>query len=266
MRLEVVRSSVWFIFSRVLPFGLLASVAIAQIPGGPPDPPRNLSVLNKPFKPMGTDRGSWVWRDRKIQPPGDGFEGIVAHVTERKVQGGGSNPDQATLRVWLYDAVDHPTAANTAKLQLSEKYIVHLTELNETNSASKGNRSFHFMVSTSIKDADGADNQERPGTRTFLITGTRERGQNGSRTLRITTFTSTPVPAVLPAPAPDAESTPPPGVELMFDSRSVFYAVGCSDYPDDAVLEEEQYSTSEPVPTEEPNPDDTWMTYSWPVP
>lgn len=253
MRYDAVKKVMWLFTPGMLLCGLIASGVRAQPPGEPPRGPRNSAVVNKERKNTGPDQRSWIWRSRKLQPPGDGFEGIAAHISKRKLPGGATNPDHATLRIWLYDAIADETTENTAKLQLSEKYAVHLTELNETNSENSGNRSFHFAVTLPINGADGLPDPERAGTRTFLITGTRELGQNGDRTLRVTTFTSLPPTKVAPVPVALSGTRPvasPP----------------CSDYPDDAVLEEEQYSLSEPVPTEEPNPDDAWMSYSYSVP
>lgn len=262
MRFDAIGWTVRLLTPVLLLCGLVATDVMAQPPGGMPDPPRNSAVLNKPFKQMGSDQGSWVWRDRKIQPPGDGFEGIVAYVTERKKKGGGTNPDHATLRIWLYDAVPDEVIENTFNLQLSEKYAVHLTEMNEANSEGKANRSFHFIVTMPINGADGLADPDRVGTRTFLLTGTRERGRGNSRTLRITTFTTSSAPEVEPTPAPVLDSTSP----LRSVARTVASAP-CSDYPDDAVLEEMQYSATSEFPAES-NPDSgsDWMTYSLPEP
>jgi len=245
MRLGTVKKSPWLLTSAVLICGMFANVVAAQ-PGGAAGP-RNLAVLNK-VKGGPTDK-DWVWRDKRHAASTNNMQGIIAQVRSRA-----TNPKDAVMWIWIYNGVPNQKDPNKGKLELAEKYKVFLTEDTEVNSNRGANKTFHFMVTKNITDAEGEENIDRPGTRTFLITGTRERG-NTERTLRITTFTTTPQP---PTGGTPATLLPEGSVRTSFTP--------CTDYPDDAVLDEDEHPLT-PSPTSpelEPDPDDPWMDYPWP--
>jgi len=190
-----------------------------------------------------------VWRDKRHAASTNNMQGIIAQVRSRA-----TNPKDAVMWIWIYGGVPNQTNPNEGKLELAEKYKVFLTEDTEVNSNRGVNKTFHFAVTKKITDAEGEENLVQPGTRTFLITGTRERG-NAERTLRITTYTTT-------SKSTDASELGTETAEKSLKATSV----GCTDYPDDAVLDEDEHPLT-PSPTSpelEPDPDDPWMDYPWP--
>jgi len=248
MRLSTVKKSPWLLTSAVLICGMFANV-VASPPGGATGS-RNLAVLNK-VKGSPTDK-DWVWRDKRQAASTNNMQGIIAQVRSR----GPGNPKDAVMWIWIYEGVPNQKKPKEGKLELTEKYKVFLTEDTEVNSKRGANKTFHFAVTKKITDAEGEveKNLERQGTRTFLITGTRVRG-NAERTLRITTFTTTSTPT----------DTPELGTKTGEKSLKAT-SVGCIDYPDDAVLDEDEHLFTQipNSPELEPDPDDDWMNYSWP--
>lgn len=288
MRFDGLSKSFRLVISTVLLSSMLTNVATAQ---------RNSPVLNKPFKSSSgpekpdPDAGSWVWRARRLQKPvpGPGFEGIVAFI-EAKDPSDKKN-EQSKARIWLYKADPSPgDDPKKYKLKLSEKYTFYLTESEEVNTNKadpnkKPERAYSFKVSFPLRDSEGIDVPGNPGTRTFLITGTPARGNNSPRSLRITTFTTKPEDTV------DAATLRSKGIRssddfaiktnllsgsemalatdvdlsLRFATFCCALVAPCSDYPDDAVLEEEQYSATSQFPADaNPDPNHPWMTYSLP--
>jgi hypothetical protein len=203
-----------------------------------------MAVLNK-SKDTSSDK-EWVWRDKRLSASEEGIEGIIAWVKP-------FDENIAELKIWIYQL---DQTSSPAKLKLSEVYgSLYLTENEEVNSNRGKRKTFHYKVSANINRADG---MPTTGTRTFLITATRERGNNIDRTLRITTFTQTSSPAPLPTQGPK----PTPAFFLTLnpanlDSRSF----DCSDYPDDAVLEEDEHALTVTSGVLQPETND-WM--SWP--
>lgn len=225
---------------------VLMNCSFTQLAAAAPPKP-NDAVLNRE-KATGKPK-HWMWRDKRQSPSADGIEGIIALATSL-----GNGPNDAEMKIWIYN--DEP-GTKSGKLRLSEAYTVYLTENQQVNSANKRNKSFHYMVTTTIRRPDG---QLEEGTRTFLITGTREKGNgNNPRSLRITTFTT--MPTVVSVTVPDdanAENTP----REAYRTRSI----NCSDYPDDAVLEEDEHELQviSGIAIPVPDPEDPWMSYSWP--
>lgn len=205
--------------------------------------PRNEAVLNWPFTTTGpmANRGSWVWRDKKNQAPGLGIEGFVAYVEPIGTTG------NANIKIRLYEG----PSTSGGQLVLSETYGFVLQPSNEANSrssSSKKNRTFSFVLRSPVNNAGG--NPVNNGKdRLFFLTGTGLKDNSGNRnpnrTFRMTTIVI------------DSRSG------IKGDKEDQDYVEPCSDYPDDAVLEEELYSQSVPYPPS-PDPTDPWLTYTWP--
>jgi len=189
-----------------------------------------------------------VWRDKKTGEPGEGFGGFVAYV--RQTSGG-----ELLMTIRLYDAPKE----KGEKLKLAETYNFNVAVSNQVNNRSgkaedvKKNKSFHYILKSKPRGPDGElTDPNSKDERTFIITGTglREKPgvgngnptRNPDRTLRLTTY------------ATKYET-------LTNDSGN--YSSPCTDYPDDAVLEEEQYSPTAPYPST-PDPDHSWLDYDWP--
>lgn len=231
----------------VLLVGCFEKVASAQEKGLVNKVAANkMAVLNK-NKESGSDK-EWVWRDKRQSASGEGIEGIVAWVKP-------FDEDVAEVKIWIYQL---DQASSPARLKLSEFYgSLYLTENDEVNSKKAKKRTFHYKLSASINRVDGTS---AVGTRTFLITATRERGNNSDRTLRITTFTQTSAPAPEREPVPDVQKT-------SFSFRTVTQVdpnnirFDCADYPDDAVLDEDEHSLTVTSGILQPETND-WM--NWP--
>ena len=221
---------------------------------------RNESVLNRAFTSSGPaeGKGHWVWRDKKQQAPGKGIEAFEAYVRPDA-----NDPTQKVeLTIRLYDAPSEASGpiANIVQMELRETYKFILQSSNEANGRGRPdpkNRTFHFILKSAVRNAEGGPAGN--GTeRLFFITGTglRERpGQprNQDRTFRLTTL--------VVRDSSDPESQDGPVLAMQTSSLT-----GCSDYPDDAVLEEEVYSQLESAdPTTPPSqPDEvSWLTYTW---
>ncbi len=218
--------------------GVFAINAIAQ-PGPPPTPPAPFhAVLNQPRLMGGKP---WLWRGQKNQPPGNGSEAFVAYVRQASLT---STPEMV---IRLYEA----PSVSGGKLILTETYNLVLNANNEANSKNKKRRTFHYILRSEVTNPAG-ESLQNGKTRLFFITGTGLKSrpvnpnmpegpqtQNSDRTLRITTL-------VINGSA----------------SSGGDQEIDCSDYPDDAVLEEEEYYQSTEYPaTHDEN--DTWLTYSW---
>jgi len=234
MRLGSFGKTACCVIVTVLMGSSFAPVAVAQSP-------RNEAVLNQPFKTTGpmADRGSWVWREKKLgQAPGPGFEGFVAHVRPN------ADPMKADITIRLYEG----PAVSGNKMTLAETYNFVLDISNQVDSRSslnKKNQTFQFLLKSPLNDAAGAPASDCKD-RIFFITGTGFRikggGRNLDRTFRLTTLV---IDNCRRGEGKETLITP------------------CSDYPDDAVLEEEVYSQSVPYPTT-PDPSDQWLNYTWP--
>lgn len=133
---------------------------------------RNEAVLNRPFSNIGMpeDRGSWVWRDKKPAADPDGFEGFVAYVRPNAM------PDKADITIRLYEA----PAAGGNILILSETYNLVLDTTNEANhrrNLNPKNRTFHFVLTSPVCDADGKS-LKNGKERVFFL---REQGFDSER-------------------------------------------------------------------------------------
>lgn len=238
MRIDAFGKTACWIVVTVLIASSFAPVTLAQ-------GPRNEAVLNQPFKTTGPmpDRGSWVWREKKTgQAPGAGFEGFVAHVRPN------ADSMKADITIRLYEG----PAASGGNLTLAETYNFVLDTSNQVDSRSssnKKNQTFQFLLKSPLNNAAGTPTSNCKD-RIFFITGTGLRtkgtGRNQDRTFRLTTLVINNCTAVENA-----------------DEGKKPVITPCSDYPDDAVLEEEVYSQSVPYPPT-PDPSDAWLTYTWP--
>lgn len=253
MRIFSFGKSACLISAVVLLVGCFEQVASAQVQEKLPvvrTAANKMAVLNK-SRDTSSDK-EWVWRDKRPSASGEGIEGIIAWVKP-------IDEDIAELKIWIYQ-LDQDSSP--AKLKLSEFYgSLYLTENEEVNSKKAKKKTFHYKVSANINRVDGTS---AVGTRTFLITATRERGNNIDRTLRITTFTQTSAPA--PAPVPEPEPGPD-YKKTSFAFRTVIQVdpnsirFDCADYPDDAVLDEDEHALTVTSGVLQPETND-WM--NWP--
>lgn len=200
---------------------------------------RNEAVLNKEKKP--NDPKHWVWRAKEEAASSNDIKGMIAWVTPV-----GNQAKDAELRVWLYVAPD----PGGTKLKLSESYDLFLDQSKQVNSKKGNNNSFHYKLETPITQADGSPHPSG-AKRTFIITATRERG-NKPRTMRITTFRKT-------NGEPEEDSGGGDGIKTKTVTTKA--AGPCTDYPDDAVLDEEEHSMVVIDDTLQPYPDEDWMNY-----
>jgi hypothetical protein len=199
---------------------------------------RNEAVLNKEKKPI--DPKHWVWRAKEEAASRNDIKAMIALVTPV-----GNQAKDAELRIWLYVAPD----PGDTKLKLSESYDVFLDQSKQVNSKKGNNNSFHYKLETPITQADGSLHPSG-ATRTFIITATRERG-NRPRTMRVTTFRTT-----------NGETDEGSGEDGVKPKTVKTKASGpCTDYPDDAVLDEDEHSMVVIDDTLQPYPDEPWMTY-----
>lgn len=209
-----------------------------------------------------------------VHPVEPGMKGFVAYVRQNE----GEDHFVATIRLYQAEATD--LANKKGKLVLTETYHFNVTKNDQVNSKSgkkdedKKNKSFHFKLESKLRDRDGEIVPMSNERRTFLITGTglREKpkkkpsdkpARNLERTLRLTTFKTEYVDNESADGSTKILMTP----DVTFVTKqngndSARVDTGCSDYPDDAVLEEEVYSTEDPYPAV-PDENDPWLSYEW---
>lgn len=215
--------------------------AFAQPPG------RNEALLNREFKATGppSERGSWIWRHKKTIAPTDGFEAFEVFVKELP-----RRPGRSEITIRLYEGPGM-TDEKLIRAEAYEKLV--LEPRDEANSPGHINQTFHYLIKSPQRGPDG-QSLNNGLERYFIITGTGVRnnsgGANRNRTFRLTTF------LIKPSSSSPAEEQNGKQVK-----RTSF--VPCIDYPDDAVLDEEPYSETSPVP-DDPDEDDPWLIYSWP--
>jgi len=202
-----------------------------------------------------------VWRGKTLEVPKDGhIEGSIVYVHEVGV---GANA-KLMARIYLYAAEEDENGEHVVKLV--EKYAGELKS--RLPSAGKGhgkNRDLNLVFDEEVPDGAGL-------RRRVLLTASRTPAGGpaaADRTVRLVTTTYR--PAVLgPVPLTESKSESACGEDPASDSntrvepeplpmtKASSSLLGCSDYPDDAVLIEETIDefdvNGEPPPS-------TWVDY-----
>ena len=203
-----------------------------------------------------------VWRGKTHEKPKPGHVvGSIVYVYE---QGTGANT-KLMAKIFLYQAKKKPGQTNDHKLDLLETHEGELrSRLPGPGNGHGKNRELNLLFDAAVENAPGL-------RRRIILTVSRPPvgpPHAAERSMRLVTSTygsaaNGPEPALEPKPVSDPgcgndatdEVKPTSGIE----SKSSSVALGCSDYPDDAVMIEETISAIDGHGT--PDPNDPWMDY-----
>jgi len=215
-------------------------------------------AVNSARPPVGNKYN--VWRGKTHEKPKPGHvAGSIVYVYEE-----GTGADTKLMaKIFLYEAVKKNNRTNDHKLKLLDTLEGELrTRLPRPGRGHGKNRDLNLVFDTAAKNAPGM-------RRRIILTVSRPPvgpPHAAERSMRLVTSTYQSA-ADEPERTPEPESDPDCGDDAAdevkptsgIDSKSSPVAVGCSDYPDDAVMIEETINAIDVYGT--PDPNDPWMDY-----